>query len=531
MIQTEKIKRMVEIAKAWGIVPRLNTEVVELYNLVLEVFGEPQPKFKVGDIVVSISERCVGEVTSCDSENLKLSRDDYVRDPQYFRHANPEEIAAYEAAEAARKRKEKLPPIPDDWRLAEHDEMPHPEAKVHIPYSDNHWIPRYHAEPYEVDMEYIVPATYTREIALAHKQMPKEYTPHFGNGMPVSRDTKVVVWYYGAGTNQFDVPAKHWQSGFQGDWWKWECEDHRYDIIGYKIISQPQPSRMEGVLSIEAEQQLSAVLSSESKLAIEPKKIPESKDGGKVVFEIEREGVYRRRNGEIVEVRRKITTNSLPSSHPWKTPGVNCRTDGYLCNPNEKTNLDIVEYLAPLPSKGLQLLNVKVGDALPKDGRIYCWMNDGEGWCEWIAKRAATSGFIYAHKPASEPKPVGKVVCTIPAQIDVIAPTFKKGIKQMDIEKLNCLTKRANELSQAIEIIKQRPILKINKFEIQYESERGFFVNSIAQIGGLPERIYTAIENELMLHLASHAGEIAELWRGVATQNESEVTNDATRTV
>jgi hypothetical protein len=100
----------------------------------------------------------------------------------------------------------------------------------------------------------------------------------------------------------------------------------------------------------------------------------------------------------------------------------------------------------------------------------------------------------------------------------------------MNIENLNALVKRANELSQAIDIIKQRPILKIDKSEIRHEIERGHFVNSIAQIGGLTERIYLAIENELKMHLVSHAGEIAELCRGV-NRNESEATNDPTRTV
>lgn len=83
----------------------------------------------------------------------------------------------------------------------------------------------------------------------------------------------------------------------------------------------------------------------------------------------------------------------------------------------------------------------------------------------------------------------------------------------MDIEKLNALTAAANELSQGIEIIRKKPKLRIGKFDIDFENQDGNFRLLPGKPGGLSDRIYAMIENELLLHLASHAGEITEVCR------------------
>jgi hypothetical protein len=81
--------------------------------------------------------------------------------------------------------------------------------------------------------------------------------------------------------------------------------------------------------------------------------------------------------------------------HTWRDNGKHeCKMRIIECH------RDLIEYLAPLPPEGSQLLQIKAGEALPADGDVYCWSDDGEGWCEWTAKRIATAEFIYAHKPA-----------------------------------------------------------------------------------------------------------------------------------
>jgi hypothetical protein len=107
---------------------------------------------------------------------------------------------------------------------------------------------------------------------------------------------------------------------------------------------------------------------------------------------------------------------------------------------------DIVEYLSTLPPEGSQLLNVKAGEALPADSNVYVY--DGAlGWVPSLSSYAQ-DGRIYAHKPVRKPEPfvtqyggnsIGSAMDSlrqvmslldrcdtknIPAQIDVIAPTF-----------------------------------------------------------------------------------------------------------
>ena len=120
-------------------------------------------------------------------------------------------------------------------------------------------------------------------------------------------------------------------------------------------------------------------------------------------FAITKEGVYRRRDGSIVSLRK--------FHESWRV----CEYDepryvnaaGQWSGGKESPE-DAIEYLAPLPPTGSQLLNLKNGDTLPLDGTTYHLRRDIDEWRESISARRggiAYGHILYAHKPASETPP------------------------------------------------------------------------------------------------------------------------------
>ena len=155
---------------------------------------------------------------------------------------------------------------------------------------------------------------------------------------------------------------------------------------------------------------------------------------------IEKEGIYSRRDGDVVKIRRL-------NYHYWACENnTEYHSHGHYHSDGSEHNFDVVKYIGPLPPNGAKLIPLKRHDPLPPK----CYLlNDGR-WdlidYHGSEKDAGNEcGYYYAEyveekEEKVENKVLDKVATSCGTPQPIVQPHFVEEIKTVVTKKLSGIT-------------------------------------------------------------------------------------------